>query len=519
MDRKIGKKIIAACGIIVFAISCMFFVYCEGDKKSSPYVEQQSFVEKSQTNKSEELIEDKSLEELIKDDNTVIWTVPGLGTLDQSNVDYLNELLEKDGYSIKLAVRTIDASTEADTFNRTIKELLKEGKTDIVYTGMLVEEKQIALPLIESGYLENLNSYLKTTEGKQLKKAFAETEWEATCISGNNYVIPAQDLDTQFYVAFNKKYIKKQDAESFSGDWSDLLNYVSVGMGDNNSFVPIIWTMGTTYALEAQGYQEIYGLLGDIKTGEISNPFELPEYYDLLKFLHTAWENGYLGSDYSFEYGSMGDSANDALVEGNYAILVGYSESFIAEHREQLTVVPVKNCKYRLDNDGCTGIASKSKKKEKAFKLLSLIYTNEKYANALAYGEEGKDYEVEGEYISSYSEEDNMELLSFVYGIYDMLLPKKGSEFAPNVKENRRAYLESDYCQKSIFLKFHLDVADWNEEILKAQNITAYEHVICTSKIFEEEYKKAEKEVSKETERLEQYIQKEFDRWYQSSEK
>ena len=332
-------------------------------------------------------------------------------------------------------------------------------------------------------------------------------EWDAADFDGSYYVVPAQDIDRQVYVAFNKNYIPEDKAKTFSGDWTELLKYLSDNMKKEDGFLPLAWAMDTVDALEAYGYQQMYGLVGDIGKGAFYHPLETQEYHDLLKFLHTAVKKGYLGKNVNLI--DLGEVA-DAIQSGKYAVLAGYSQGFISEYRDNLTVIPVKNCKWRLDGDGCTGVCSASKKKEKAFRLLSLLYTNERYANALAYGKEGADYEVQDGYISLRNDDT---LDPCMYGLYDLLLPKKGNEFAPDIHENKKKYFDSDFCQKSEFLKFHPDMADWADEISEAMDLAEDVNAVCKASDFEKAYQDMKEKRVKESQGIKKYLQDQFDQW------
>lgn len=87
-------------------------------------------------------------------------------------------------------------------------------------------------------------------------------------------------------------------------------------------------------------------------------------------------------------------------------------------------------------NGGTTGICEKSKKKENALQLLTLLYTRDDYTRLLLYGKEGKDYTVENGRVVS--DKGVSHSLADVLGLFRGSCRQKRRPFTTKTSDNKR---------------------------------------------------------------------------------
>ena len=140
------------------------------------------------------------------------------------------------GYDFSLQIVLLG---HADYQNE-LKEYENEnGPLDIVFTGFNVEgEGDKPLAMIKSGYFAQLDEFLNTSEGVKLFDLYDEKLWESVKVDNNIYTIPPSLGYGGITFAFNKAYINEEDIKNFTGDLSDLEQYMDkIPFSDNFSHI------------------------------------------------------------------------------------------------------------------------------------------------------------------------------------------------------------------------------------------------------------------------------------------
>jgi hypothetical protein len=107
---------------------------------------------------------------------------------------------------------------------------------------------------------------------------------------------------------------------------------------------------------------------------------------------------------------------------------------------------------------GSTGINAASNKKDQALDLLSKLYSDEQYANALIYGEENSTYEIQDGLVYNKNGEPYYQLYKSMYlGIYDNLLCSDYDEFLHDRKATKNALIGTEAERNSPTRGFFVD--------------------------------------------------------------
>ena len=125
-------------------------------------------------------------------------------------------------------------------------------------------------------------------------------------------------------------------------------------------------------------------------------------------------------------------------------------------------------------------------KKSEALQLLSLLYTDSKYANLLIHGKKGKTYQLKNGY--AYDMEGNVKseyAETFITGIYDYIYPWEEEEFPRNRAKEKQSLLGTPAMQKSTLMGFVPDLTDFDDKMIKLYEVTSKYEEIWQKKDFD----------------------------------
>jgi hypothetical protein len=157
-------------------------------------------------------------------------------------------------------------------------------------------------------------------------------------------------------------------------------------------------------------------LVFSVETGEAMYPFEVPEIYDFMWEMNSIYHDGLLRGNF-LEEGSDYYLEDNVLETGKFSIYIGMVSEIYDNSNYEILEAPF----YLGGRYGSSlGIYSESENSQDALNFIYLSRTNSDLANALVYGEEGKDYQMldgvasdmNGEEIYPYYNET-------ILGIYD----------------------------------------------------------------------------------------------------
>ena len=442
-------------------------------------------------------------------ENKIVWVLPEEFikiTKLQDNTVYLNQQLKKDGYNFSVAFKGVSG-----TGNNYYKDVMKEMKNntaDIASLGLDAKGEKVepSVKLIKSGVFLDLNNYLKSAEGKKLHSAFYDKIWDTVKINGEICAIPSQtSQDGTAFAAFNKKIFGKNIAFDGSSiqELNDILNKVKLPKGTNG----ILWQLAFRDICEQLGYVYENGVVTDIKTGVVSCPFETSEIVEYLKLLHKLYQEKKLVA--------LDDGENSQISNMKFAVWMGYTRDEVFERVKDNTKIVQLPYLFFTRTSGSTGVNKISKKKNEALQLLSLLYTDSKYANLLIHGKKGKTYQLKNGY--AYDMEGNVKseyAETFITGIYDYIYPWEEEEFPRNRAKEKQSLLGTPAMQKSTLMGFVPDLTDFDDKMIGLYEVTSKYEEIWQKKDFDSALADAVKACNaSESKKVERELNSQISKW------
>lgn len=258
------------------------------------------------------------------------------------------------------------------------KAMIESGEqVDIVNTGVGLADyggyTDTFHIFIENGWLEPLNDYLQTAEGKALYAQFDETMWAQTTDSdGVIYGIACEKLPASpLVLSFNDEAcaqvgLGKNDVNTLD----DMIPYLEKYIWQNKAGLVLDSTNDLLY--EMAGFCKYKGVYINAETGKVENIFKNKEALEYLKTVEKLKNSG-----------SVTNREDDnALCSLRPAMPFAYDS----------TAVVAEGYLQTEEQNVAVGICAESKNKGKAFELLTLLNTDEKLADLLCNGVEGRNY-------------------------------------------------------------------------------------------------------------------------------
>ena len=334
------------------------------------------------------------IKEQYPDKTVLVWTLPESGYERHSpfHTREINEYLDENGcdYAVCFKPLTDEHSLFPDGFVAAVTEQIDNG-----------EQIDIISPLNYDQYVFNglfipLDDYLKTGRGKEMYDLVPEKLWDALRINGSIYGINLKasntlSIDWVYYV--NAELAQKYGYNITNPilDQLDVLKAVK----ENEKNVDVFSTyLRIEDIIECVDVKSVAGgVYWNEETHSAECIFDDPQYIEKLRFYETLKNSGLLNdmgkmnnSDtfFIFQDNKPGSSAYDPAV----TVKILYDEKNIVE------AIPVFDG-LTATRSGCpiaTGICSSSENKEKAFELMSLVYTDPDLNNLMAYGIEGENF-------------------------------------------------------------------------------------------------------------------------------
>lgn len=425
-------------------------------------------------------------------DHVLTWIVSDDFSLDKRKIQKLNETLYQDGYDFAVRFKTLQANSFMDhTYKDGLEKQIKEGKADIVYGGSINEnDTDWVEEFCNKGYYYELDAYLKTKEGKKLYRLYPEEYWERTSMHKKHYAMPNTSFDLEpTAVQISKEYIQEEKAASWDGSYTSLCSMIEDAKIPKNVLPVYPLRNITTLALQ-NGYDCLYDIFLDCTREKAVNPFSTNCLYSYFRFLHHAYQKGWIPKETSMNDTGIDEKTNAQIKAQRVAIDMGVglenSDKFVTYYQKEHMI---------NSTSALTFICNASSQKENAIQLLSLLRRYNKYSNLLLWGEEGKDYTISNNIATGIKGNTpdfftvfNMGLKEHIYGT---------DQQDKNVKKENEKWLHSKYYQQSKLIGFHLDTTALKKEINQYRKVVQSEYDCWKEKDFEKAYKKAKKRVEK----------------------
>lgn len=259
------------------------------------------------------------------------------------------------------------------------KQMLSDDQqVDIVNTGLGFDSLggDTFHLFVKEGYLEPLNDYITTEEGKKLYEQFDDIIWALTTESDGkiygksslyNVCMPLtvtinNSVMNQFGISINE--IKElNDLEPYLKTLKEN-NISGLCLDSTNKLIP-----------QLAGFTEYKGIYINAETGKAENIFENEKALSILRIIENFKNEGYLSKPSTDPEKTNPFSIDPALplfYDTSNIISKGYLST------ETLNCV--------------VGISSNSKNKDKAFDLLMLLNTDKELADIIYNGTEGRNY-------------------------------------------------------------------------------------------------------------------------------
>lgn len=287
-------------------------------------------------------------------------------------IDAFNDRLKEMGIDLKLVVKMYPACNTLEKCSMTAENIIQhDPKADIIS--------------FHETYLDELyplDEYLETEDGKAVMKEMSEDRVKTLRINDVLYQIPRMNyplVSAGIYI--DAAYEKEHHAilESLKGDPKGILTYFKDQyvedqdwiLSDGLEFIPFI----------SDAYQEVPNtpLFIRKQDGKIVNPYEEDEIKDLMRmFAEIRWK-GLTGKNLSY------DKLQEIVSKGNMILSssIGLSERIPRKLVDKIKL-DMSNEYYTWESG--LSILKDSKHKEEAFKILTVMNTDEKAAFALQYG-------------------------------------------------------------------------------------------------------------------------------------
>ncbi len=241
---------------------------------------------------------------------------------------------------------------------------------------------------------------LIASKGRGIAQALGETYLQGGKINGKLYgVASVRNLAADYGVVFRKDLVDKYNIDlsriKTIGDLEPVLQLIKQKEPDVVPIKPGGLTFVDALPL-GDPLGDGLGILPNYDNGlKVVNPFEMPEYADMLKLLRKWYEAGYVQKDSATTM-----TANTDLIKNGklFAYTSGMKPGFASEQEK---VAGTKLVSIELQPPAATtsnvtnvmwSLPRNAKEPERSVMLLNLMYTDARLVNLLDYGIEGKHY-------------------------------------------------------------------------------------------------------------------------------
>lgn len=439
-------------------------------------------------------------------DNEVVWTLEDGAKVPEDNVKKLNEALYKKGYDVSVRFNYLKndyVKNSPKEYHSALEKTIKEKKTDIAFCGWEYEDYPGEMTeFIRKGYFYPLEKWLVSSDGNAVYKLYDKEIWECAKIDNKNYFLPNENMSytPSNVIGFNKKYISQDKIESWNGTWAGLLSIMDglklkedaakiLGFPSINSFQDMT-------SREVYTYKD--GLFYNVKTGEITNPFNTKGFYEYLSFLHKCYLKKYIkhGMD---DNGVTDDNESEQYDTGKFAMMFN-----VTDDSGNADMV-YKKRKFAISNDiGIgTAVCANSDKKDKALLLLKALRTDDDLANILLWGDADKSKLTDAD---GFVDEDKVKN-GIIYqpaaiGLSDGTFQYKGAK-ATDMRVYKKKCLSSKLRIKSAIAGFNPDYSDLKKELsVYTKLLEMYQDCWQKADFGKKMYNEIKLKITKKSERL-----------------
>ncbi len=335
--------------------------------------------------------------EINKEGKTVLtWMVSryyGAAPADDEVYVEFNKLLDKKGYDIYVEFYT--PKSDFEDYTNEIYNAVKEKRVDIFHTGYDYYGSLYG-DLVRDGLCHDITGYMQEPAGEPLYNIQDELSWEALRVDGKLYGMTVASAYTDGEV---RCYVNQSIAEKYDIDcnrlledkayfWDSILR-VEDGEKENEDFIPYIRQASYLYDYPSDLF-ELCRPIGICKDSE--GKYKAVNIYEDERVRRSIISCREMGERESIYMPS--DDWQKKLKTGNFFVAIGVSDSEYPGARKYISNPFISDC-----SGGVNCISSTTDNKKAAFELLCAVYTDRELSEMLAYGIEGKHYQVENDKI------------------------------------------------------------------------------------------------------------------------
>lgn len=161
----------------------------------------------------------------------IVWTISDDVDVNETYLKYFNEKLKEDGYNFRLQFQYL----KEDEYDREIRQVLKDGSTDIALAGQNTDERNYVTELCRDNLLMCLDGQMN--DKSELYGAFEDPLWKSVEVDGRVYTVPNGIFaDGKYCIVFNKDVLGKK-AANFNGDILSVNQYLSKNKTDKDKLL------------------------------------------------------------------------------------------------------------------------------------------------------------------------------------------------------------------------------------------------------------------------------------------
>lgn len=233
----------------------------------------------------------------------------------------------------------------------------------------------------------------------ETKKILGEETLDGVRINGKIYAVPAnKDRVHNFGFVYQKEIAEKYNLDMASiknfDDLVEICKFVKekepditpLGMGDGQS--PIL-------LLDFDKIDSLGAFYPDKEPGRVVNMFETPEYYEMLKKIRGAYQDGLIFKDAAVAKNFTAMQKEKAIFAYTQQLKPGKVDEINATLNppvwEAVNITPPRMMRNDIQGS-LTTISRTSKRPDKAAQFLELMYTDKYVNNLVNFGIEGKHY-------------------------------------------------------------------------------------------------------------------------------
>ncbi len=357
------KKII---GLVILTINSMALFGCASeDSHASSEIYGSSYkpIESSGTVENDEqigIIASSSTEDYPTASNYIIWELGPYATPKIEAQNQINRLLMEKGYDCEIQFVSTGAFKSEDRIPWLEKYEASNPPFDILYTGSWNYDVFKAMDFVQERYI-SLSDYLNSDDGRVLNVFFTPYEWAFTTVNGCIYAIPLMVNPSSSIGLSKYMYVPEKHADLFS-DYDGSYEMLREIYDQSGQKEKMIILQDLTLLEAFTDYSRyLYSIPFDLKRERFADLSEEKTIKELISGMAEDVQNGVLS------YPVMEDVPQDrifAIIQSGRAEFPGYVE------------IPLQKTSAYLNLNVSYGISKKSEKKDLAFRILSVCYTD-----------------------------------------------------------------------------------------------------------------------------------------------